>query len=161
MFHDPTFWVLIGFLAFIAVILYVKLPGRIGALLDMRGEKIRNELERAANLRSEAEALLAQYQVKQREAMAEAEDMVARARTEAEALRRSSAIELESQIARRRQQAEQKIAQAEAQALADIRRATADLAADAARRILAAEVKGDKADRLVDKAIAQVSGKLN
>ena len=161
MLHDPTFWVMVGFLVFVAVILYVKLPGKIGALLDARAGRIKSDLERAASLRSEAEALLIQYQAKQREAMTEAAEMVARARIEAEAFSKQSAIDLENQIARRRQQAETKIAQAEAQAIADVRRAVADLATEAARKILSVELKGAPADRLVDQAISQIPSKLN
>jgi F-type H+-transporting ATPase subunit b len=56
--------------------------------------------------------------------------------------------------------AESKIAQAEAQALADVRAASAEAAAAAAEAILERTVKGEVADALLDKGIAEVRRRL-
>ena len=50
-----TFWVFMGLLVFIGVLIYLKVPGMAVAALDKRAEKIRADLEAAARLRAEAE----------------------------------------------------------------------------------------------------------
>ena len=73
---DATFWALVALIIFLAVVVYLKVPGMIGKSLDDRAEKIRNELEEARKLREEAQALLAEYQKKRKEAEKEAGDIV-------------------------------------------------------------------------------------
>ena len=68
---------------------------------------------------------------------------------------------MEDFVARRTKTAEGKIAMAEAQAVADVRAAAADAAVTAASAILSQSVKGDVADDLLSKGIAEVRQKLN
>ena len=68
---------------------------------------------------------------------------------------------MEDFVARRTKTAESKIALAEAQAVADVRAAAADAAVQAASTILSKQVKGDLADDLLAKGIAEVRQKLN
>ena len=83
--EDATFWALVGLVLFLALIVYMGVPGSIGAALDRRAEAIRTELEQARRLREEAQALLAEYQRKAREAEAEVEEIIDQAKREAEA----------------------------------------------------------------------------
>ena len=69
--HDPTFWVAIAFLLFVALLIYFKLPTMIAGVLDSRAEKIKNDLDEAEALLMEAQDLLANYQKKQRDAASE------------------------------------------------------------------------------------------
>ncbi len=65
---DATFWAFIALLLFIALIVYLKVPGMIGRSLDERAENIKKELEEARTLREEAQQLLAEYHRKRKEA---------------------------------------------------------------------------------------------
>jgi len=136
MFADTTFWVGVGFLIFIGILVWKKVPAMIAAALDDRAAKIRSDLDQAARLREDAQALYADYQRKQRDALKEAEEIVAHARAEAERMARQAEIDLRAQIERRKAMAEAKIAQAEQAAIKDVRAAAADLAISAARRII-------------------------
>ena len=104
---------------------------------------------------------MVEYQRKQRDALAEAEGIIAEAREEAKRLQRSSQEKAEATLGRREQQALDMIAAAEARAVSDVRALTADVAIDATRRILADVVEGQKGDDLVNAAIAEVPVKLN
>jgi F0F1-type ATP synthase membrane subunit b/b' len=73
---DATFWALVGLVIFLGIVVYVKVPGMIAKALDKRADKIRNELEEARKLREEAQALLAEYQKKRKEAEKEAAEIV-------------------------------------------------------------------------------------
>ena len=160
MLHDPTFWVLVSFVIFVAL---VWKPGSkaVAQMLDDRAEKIRSDLEKAAKLREEAQALFAEYQKKQRDALKDAEAIVAAAKAEAEALSKQAAADLETSLKRREQLALQRIAQAEAQATADVRAAAVDLAMAATRKILTDKLDAGRQDALVDAAIKELPGKLN
>ncbi len=158
---DAEFWVAVSFFGFIAVAFYYKLPGMITKALDERAAKIRNELEEAQRLREEARTLLAEYQRKQRDAVKEAEEIVAHAKIDAERYAAEAARDLESALARRAGMAETRIAQAEAQAVKDVRAAAVDLAIGAARRLLADELAGERGDKLVDDAISELKTKMH
>ena len=157
---DPTFWVLVGFLILIG--LAGKSIYRVATLaLDDRAESIRNQIDEARQLREEAQELLASYQRKQREAAEEAKAITEHAKTEAERLAAKAEADLEASLKRREQQATDRIARAEAEAIEEIRVLAADLAVEAARRLLAEEASGKKADALVDAAIKELPDKLH
>lgn len=158
---DATFWALIGLVLFIALIAYLKVPGKIGGALDKRADDIRDELEEARRLREEAQALLSDYQRKRHEAEEEAANIVAEATAEAERLTVETNKALEEMIARRTKAAEDKIAQAEAQAVKEVRSKAADIAVRAAEDILSSKVKDKVADDILAKSIDQVKANLN
>ena len=129
--------------------------------LDARSTRIKSELDEARKLREEAQALLAEFVSKGREAEKEAEAIVASAKAEAERLAAEAKTRMEEFVARRTKMAETKIAQAEAQSLADVKSAAADAAVAAAERILSVSAKGQTAEELVKRGIEDVKSKLN
>jgi F-type H+-transporting ATPase subunit b len=161
MFEDARFWAFLSFLIFVGFMIYLKVPGVITGFLDRRAEGIRTELDQARKLREEAQALLADYQRKARQAESEAEEIVDQARREAEALSVEGKRRVEEYVASRTRLAEQKIAQAEAQAVQEVRALSADVAVAAAEKILAARVKGKEGEALVARAIDDVKAKLH
>ena len=52
---NTNFVVILAFLLFVAVLIYLKVPGLLTGLLDQRAETIRDELNQAAALREEAQ----------------------------------------------------------------------------------------------------------
>ncbi|SLN33847.1 F0F1 ATP synthase subunit B family protein [Oceanibacterium hippocampi] len=161
MLHDPAFWVAISFLLFIAVVLYYKVPGMIAGQLDSRAARIKTELETAQKLREDAQALYAEYQRKQRDALATAEEIVAKAKADAKRHRQESEAAITASLARRTEQAEQRIRQAEENAVAEIRAAAVEIAVAAAGRIIGEELKGKKGSEMVDKAIGDIGSQLH
>ena len=73
----------------------------------------------------------------------------------------SASSTLEQALKRREQQALEKIAQAEAEALSEVRGQAVDLAVAASARLLADNLDEEKAARLVDEAIKDLSGRLH
>ena len=158
---DAEFWVAVAFVAFLGVLIYFGAHKMMVNYIDQRRDRIKAELDEALRLKEEAQALLAQYQRKQREAIEEAAAIIAGATAEAERMMAEAKAKMEEFIGRRSKMAETKIAQAEAQALADVRAAAAEAAVSAAQTILTQTVKGDVADRLIVKGIDDVKSKLN
>jgi len=157
---DATFWAFVALLIFLGVVFYMKVPGMIGAALDKRAVKITAEIEEARRLREEAQQLLAEYQRKRKEAEAEAADIIAAAKREAELLTKEAKAKTEDYVTRRTALAEQKIAQAEREAVNEVRASAVDIAVEAARSLLAG--KDAKAGTDLFKAsLDAVKAKLN
>jgi F-type H+-transporting ATPase subunit b len=161
MFAEPEFWVAVGFVIFVAVLIYVGVPKMMTKALDDRAKRVQDELNEARRLKEEAQKLLAEYQAKQRQADDEAAAIVAGAKAEAERFAAEAKAKMEEFVARRSKMAETKIAQAEAQAVADVRAAAAEAAVSAAEKILTDSVKGKVADDLLARGIGDVKTKLN
>ena len=157
---DATFFALVALIIFLGVVIYFKAPQMLTGSLDKRAARIAEELEEARKLREEAQALLAEYQRKQRDAEKEAADIIAAAETNAARMTEEAKLGLEDLIARRTKMAETKIAQDEAQALQDVRSIAADAAISAAERILSAKMSGKAADSQISDSIAEVKSRL-
>jgi F-type H+-transporting ATPase subunit b len=157
---EPEFWLAICFLVFV-ILLSKPLASKIAAALDSRSKAIERELEEAAKLRDEAQALLASYQRKSRDALKEAEDILSHAETEARRIREEAATELEMSLKRREQLAMDKIAQAEARAVEDVRNAAVDVALAATRELIEKNLDADKSKALVEDAIKDLPKRLH
>ena len=158
---NPELWVAVGLLLFLAIVVIARVPGLIAGQLDARAAKIQSELDEAARLRAEAEALLAQIRQEKAEAEAQAAEMLKAAEADARVMEAEARAKLEESLARRQALAERRIAQAEAQAAVEVKAAAAELAAKAAEQILTARLAGQKTDPLLDDAIAQIGSRLN
>lgn len=161
MFYEAEFWVAVAFVLFVLALFRVGAHRSVLGLLDDRGARIQAEFDEARRLRSEAQALLAEYQRRQREAEAEAQALIRSAEAEGERLQAEARTKVEEFVARRTKMAEAKIAQAEAQAVAEVRSAAAEAAVAAAEKILGNTVKGDVADALIGDGIHNLRSKLN
>jgi F-type H+-transporting ATPase subunit b len=161
MFSEPETWVAIAFVILMGVFAYVGVHRTVLKALDTRGERIKAELDEARRLKDEAAKLLAEYKARRATAEQEADAIITSAKAEAERIAAEAKVKMEDFVARRTKTAESKIALAEAQAVADVRAAAADAAVQAASNILSKQVKGDLADDLLAKGIAEVRQKLN
>ena len=160
MFSDPEFWVALVTLG-VVVMFYKPVMKNVGTALDGRAAKIRAQIEEARKLREEAQALLSDYQRKQRDAMAEADKIITAARTEASRLKLEAEKDLEFSIERRKQQALDRIAQSEAQALAQVRNTAIDVALTAAEKLIQSSLDPARKQALADTAITDLPARLN
>ena len=160
MFEAENF-VALGFVIFLGLLVYLGAHRRVIDGIDRRQARIKSELDEAVRLRQEAQAVLAEFERKAREAEGEAASIIASAKAEAERLSAEAKTRMEDFVVRRTKMAEAKIAQAEAQALADVRAAAADTAVAAAERILGAAAKGKVAEGLLARGIEDIRKRFN
>lgn len=158
---DPVFWTGVALLIFVAIAMKAGVHKTIAKSLDNRSASIAKDLEEARRLREDAQALLAEFQRKAKDAEREAGEIVANAKADALRLKSEAEAQLVETIARRTKAAETKIAQAEARALADVRAMAVDTAVGAAEKVLALRMKGSMASELLDRSIAEVKARLN
>ncbi len=158
---EAEFWVAVAFVIFLVILIYVGVHKTITDSLDKRRSRIQSELEEAAKLKAEAQALLAEYKQKTANAEKEAAAIIEGAKADAERLAGEAHAKLEDFVVRRTKMAETKIAQAEQQALAEVRSVAAEAAVSAAEKVLAQTTKGSMAEQLIARGIEDVKKKLN
>ncbi len=152
----PPMWIALAMVAVFAILLWKRVPSLIGKALDRKIAGIREQLDEAATLRSEAEALKAEYEAKSAQAGAEAATMLERARAEADSIVSKAEADAAALVERRTRMAEDKIAAAERAALEEVRAKAARAAATAAEALIREKVDAatDKAN--VDATIAEL-----
>lgn len=158
---DATFFALVALIIFLGIAAYAGAFKSMGSGLDARAQRIAKDLDDAARLRKEAEALLAEYKQKRIDAEKEAQGIIAQAKSDAGEYAAETRRKLSETLDRRTRQAEQKIAQAEASAIKDVRNAATEMAVAAARSLIVEAVKGSKGADLVAASIDTVKTRLN
>ncbi len=159
--QNPEFVVLIGFLLFVALLTYLKVPGMINGALDKRAEGIQAELDEAKALREEAQTILATYERKQREVREQADRIVEAARVDANKAADEAKDALKSSIARRLAAAEDQISSAQASAVKEVRDSAILVAIGAAQDVIAKKMSAADGNALIDAAIKDVGSKLH
>lgn len=154
-YDNPTNWVAISFVIFVALAVRYALPMIVKGL-DGRAAKIREQLEQATKLRQEAEALLESYKQKQKEMLKEAEKTVADAKIEVERMKQRAEIDLKASIDRRSEQANEKIARMEKDAVEQVREHIVDVAISATRLLVGEQLKSTKEDPTISRALEQI-----
>jgi len=159
IYADPTFWVAIAFVVFVALVVW-KAWGSIVGALDKRAQRIKETLEEAQKLREEAQAAKAHYQRLQRDALKEAEEILAHAKEEAVRMREEAEKKLEQSLARREQLAVEKIQAAEAKALAEVRGQMVDVAMAATGKLIRDNLDDATGKKLISNAIDEIPTRL-
>ncbi|MCH9050848.1 MAG: F0F1 ATP synthase subunit B [Proteobacteria bacterium] len=154
------FWLTVAFVIFVGL-LFRPVTRMITSALDDRSDAIAKELDEARRLAEDAQAALADYQRKQRDAVKEAEEILARGEAEAKRMGEAAARDLAAALERRGQLAMENIAQAEARAVDEVRNAAIDMALGATRKLIEENVDKGKSDALVEDAIKELPDKLH
>ena len=157
---NPELWVAVGMIFFLAILWFAGGFKMAGAALDAKAGKIKTDLDEAARLRAEAEAMLADIRKQRDAAESQGAEMLKAAQDAAKHFETEAKAKLEEQIQRRAELAERRIANAEAQASAEVKAAAAELAAQMAEGVLVARLAGAKSDPLIDSATDQLATRL-
>ena len=153
---DETFIVAIAFIIFVVLMLW-KGMSKITKALDKRADDIRRQLDEAQKLREEAQAALAGYQRQQRDALAEAEDIIALAQAEVGRMKADAEKNLAVTLKRREEQAMERIAQAEAKAMRDVRDQAVDLAIKASAKLISDNMSAEVLNRMIADSTAHLA----
>ncbi len=151
-FADPRTYIGIAFLIFYGIF-GRKLWAAITGLLDKRAVAVRHELDEAARLRTEAEAMLRDATAQREQALVDAQAMMDNARSEAASVAAAARTEAAASGQRRERMAMDRIAAAEKAAVTDVQQAAAEIATRAASVVLAESFGADADAVLVDRAI--------
>ena len=155
---DPTtfasqlFWLLVTFGLLFVIVSRVLLP-RIAGLLEARQERIDDDLDRAASVKHEAEAILAAYEKTMADGKAEAQGLLRQAAEEmaAEAAKRHEG--LAAKLAEEVGAAEARILEAKTAAVDNIGQVAGEVAQAAIQRLIGVEVDKAAAGKAVKAAL--------
>jgi F-type H+-transporting ATPase subunit b len=150
---DAPQWIALAMVVVLAILIWKRVPALIGRALDSKIAAIRAQLDEAAQLRSEAEAIKAEYEARADQADAEAAALLDRARAEAEGIVRQAETDASALVERRGRMAEDKIAAAERSALDQVRARAASAAAAAAEALIREKLDAGADRPLVDRTI--------
>ena len=157
---NTDFIVSLAFILFLGVLWRFGAPRVIAKALDDRADGIRAELEEARALREEAQALLATCERRQADVRTQADEIIASAKAEAEAVAEQAKADIARSVERRLSVARDRIASAEAAAVKEVRHQAIAVAIGAAADMLADSIGAAEADRLIDAGVAEVEARL-
>jgi F-type H+-transporting ATPase subunit b len=106
---NTNFVVSIAFLAFIIILLYLRVPAKITNLLDNRKNLIRDEIDGATSILEESKTLLAELEREHKANILKAEKIVQDAETESKRLLAEAKREIRLSIERKIKLAEEQI----------------------------------------------------
>jgi len=152
----PPAWIALAMTAVLLILIWKRVPALIGTALDRKIAGIREQLDEAAQLRAEAEAIKAEYEAKAAQAGAEAATMLKRARAEADGIVRQAETDAAALVERRTRMAEDKIAAAERAALDEVRAKAARAATAAAEALIRDRLDAAADKPMVDATIADL-----
>lgn len=153
---EPYQWVSVSMLVLILVMVWKKVPSVIAGGLDGKIAEIKQQLDEAKTLRSEAETLRDEYAAKIAGAEKDAEAMVEGAQREADSILEKAEADSKSMVERRKRMAEDKIGAAERDAIDQVRASAANAATIASRKLIAEKVDAAASKKLADEVIASI-----
>jgi F-type H+-transporting ATPase subunit b len=156
-FVPQLFWLAVTFGLLLLLMARVGLP-RVGGLIEARRRRVDEDLARAAQLKTEAEAALAAYQEALAKARADAQAAVKETtdRMATEAAERQR--QLSESLARQTAEAEQQIAAAKQRALSEMPEIATEVARSVAEKLIGSSADTASVAAAVDRAIAARAG---
>ncbi len=149
---SQVFWLVVTFVALFLIMWRVAVP-RISDALEARQQRIDDYLDRAAEIKQEAEAAMEAYEKSLAEARAEAQETVLKATQElAEAATKREA-ELTERLQAQLAESEAGIAAAVEQAIANLKGVAVEVAQAATERLVGEAPSAADAGAAVDSAI--------
>src|SRR5215831_9480125 len=156
-FIPQLFWLAVTFGLLFVLMAKIGLP-RVCGVIEARRRRVDDDLARAAQLKSEAEAILAAYQETLAKARAEAQAAVKDTtdRLAAEAAERQR--QLTESLARRTAEAERQIAAAKQRALSEMPQIAIEVARAVTEKVMGSAADPANLAAAVDRAIAERAG---
>ncbi|MFC4724919.1 F0F1 ATP synthase subunit B [Glycocaulis abyssi] len=152
---DPTyfasqlFWLAISFAVLYFLLSRWLLP-RIGSTIEERKDRIADDLDAAASLKTQADDAVKAYEKSLADARAKAQAVGAEARAEAEREAAAETASMEAELDQRQSDAEARIAKARNAALSEVRNVAADVASTVTEHLAGLKVKREDAESAVD-----------
>tara|TARA_E500000178_G_scaffold52718_3_gene48631 strand:- start:14159 stop:14638 length:480 start_codon:yes stop_codon:yes gene_type:complete len=158
MLEKDATWVAIGFILFILLLVYFKVPGQITKILDNRANKIRSELDEAKKLREEAQAMLADFQKKNKDAEKNAKALIDEARKLAKNYEKDAKSKFDENMERRKKLLDEKLKRAEVEALNQIKNDITDIVFDAIDKSLSNNnINSEASDKIINNGIKEIT----
>jgi len=159
--HGPfylqaEFWVAVSFILVVAA-LSKSVSKLFKALMRKRIEGIKNRIHDAANLKKDAQELLAEYEKKYNNANSEARMILARAENETELVKKETLAKLERDMRNKEKEAENRIIASEHKAETEIISLAGSLTINALKLAIQNKLDEKNKDRMIDESIGLIA----
>ncbi len=148
-------WTLVVFVISLFILRKWVFP-LIGEALDKRAKTIEGDIDAAAELRQDADKILAEYRERLKEARAQSEEIVQRARQTAQSHEAEGKERGQELVAEAAKKGEREIEAATKRALDDIRREVANLTIMATEKVTRKSLTEVDQKRLVEEALGEL-----
>jgi F-type H+-transporting ATPase subunit b len=146
------FWLVVSFALLYILMSRVALP-RIAGVIEQRRDKIARDLDKAENLKKEADTALAAYEKALADARARAQAIAAETRAKLKAEIDRLRAELDAKLAAQASAAEAQIRRAKEVALANLKPAASEVATVIVSKLLGETIEAETAGRAVEAAL--------
>ena len=153
-FAPQLVWLVVTFVVLYLLLSRLALP-RISGVLEERRRRIAGDLERAEEMRRDAERTLDDYERSMAEARGRAQEIAQAARAETAAAAAQRLDGLTAELAAKASDAERDIAARRDEALANVRGVAASAASAALERLIGVGPDGAALDAAVERALAE------
>lgn len=156
---DTSFWVSVAFIIVVAVFARPIIRVVKNATAQ-RAERISKHIDEARQLKDEAQALLAEYERKFKNADEEAKAILDRAYINAEKLKKEAEEKMNLKLARKEEQAFDRIQSAEQNATDEVKNYAIDASTKAAIDIIATKIAPNTGAKMLEDAIKDLPAQL-
>lgn len=153
-FAPQVFWLFVTFITLYILMAKVALP-KIGAVLDERQRKIDDNLDKAAQLKAEAEAAVAAYEKALAESRAHAHAVIKEAADRLAKQAEERNRDLNARLADQIKAGETRIAAAKDQALSNVRQVAIEVAGAVVGRLVGGSADAGKLEAAVGAALKE------
>ena len=160
MLEKDATWVAIGFILFILLLIYFKIPNQIIKILDDRSKKIKDELDEAKRLREEAQTILSEYQKKNTEAEQTAKTIIDNAKKLAKNYEKDAKDKFDQNVVRKKKLLDEKLNRLENDVINQIKDNITDIVLETVKNsVKGNNIKPKVSQEIIDQGIEQIGGK--
>ena len=157
---NTDFVVTLAFLAFIGILLYLKVPRIVGNFLDKRADAIKEEIDNANSILEESKSLLAKLEREHKHNIERAEKIILDAENEAKTLIEGSKKEIKKAIERKVKIAEEQIQATEEAVIRSIKDQAVDKSFSLAEKKIAEVNKSTTTSKLIENSISEIKSQI-
>ena len=157
---DAAFWVTVSFFIFLAGLIYLKVPQKVGGLLDEKIKQIKNELDEAEKLKNESKNLLSNYENKIDESKKETKEIINYSKKQSEKIIIEKTNKFHQDMDLKKKNVEQKISQLKEDALQDIKKASVKISIEAVTSLVKNSVDKNKLENVYAKGVEEIKTAL-
>jgi F-type H+-transporting ATPase subunit b len=158
--NNTNFVVSIAFIAFLAILFYLKVPSKISRLLDDRSKSIEDEINNANSILEESKTILADLEREHKLNIEKAKKILIDAESEAKNLLVNAKREVRLSIERKVKLAEDQIKASEASVIKDIKDKAVDQSILLAEATLLKTAKTKMKDSEINKSLEEIESGL-
>lgn len=160
MLEKDATWVAIGFILFILLLIYFKIPNQIIKILDDRSKKIKEELDEAKRLREAAQTILSEFQKKNTEAEQTAKTIIDNAKKLAKNYEKDAKDKFDQNVVRKKKLLDEKLNRLENDVINQIKDNITDIVLETVKNsVKGNNIKPKVSQEIIDQGIEQIGEK--